>query len=309
MSRSDHSNHERALIIFPGALGDLICLVPAIRRIAARNPGTSLELMARSELARFAVGRLGITRAHSIDRREVGHLFAASSDVSADAREFFGEFDAIYSFFAADYERFRHSLLAIAPGRVNFYPFRPPGHGHVSACYLRAIGEENREPLQSRIDLLPDDLERASHRLADLGLKSGQILLILPGSGSPSKNWPADRFAELAERLALQLSSLVVLGPAEERLERLFLRRGLACLSCLDLGELAGLARLTRGFIGNDSGVSHLAAAAGGCGITIFGATDPLRWRPLGNISVIRRQPIENLTVEELAGLVRSCIV
>lgn len=65
----------RVLIIFPGALGDLICLAPTIAAIARRHRSAELELMARYELAEFAVGRLGITRAHSIDRREVALLF------------------------------------------------------------------------------------------------------------------------------------------------------------------------------------------------------------------------------------------
>jgi ADP-heptose:LPS heptosyltransferase len=265
--------------------------------------------MARPELARFAVGRLGIVRGHSIDRREVAQLFGDRGEESADARQFFGAFVAIYSFFAADDERFRHSLSAIARGKASFYSFRPPGDGHISACYLRAIGEEICEPLQSQIDLLPDDLERASVRLAGVGLDPGQVLLILPGSGSLSKNWPADRFAEVAERFACRLSPLVILGPAEERLDGFFLMGGLACLNGVELGELAGLARLARGFVGNDSGASHLAAAAGSRGITIFGATDPARWRPLGNISVIRREPIENLTVEELMVLLLRTFV
>jgi ADP-heptose:LPS heptosyltransferase len=53
------TGQERLLIIFPGALGDLICGLPAIRAIARRHSQASLELMARAELARFAVGRMG----------------------------------------------------------------------------------------------------------------------------------------------------------------------------------------------------------------------------------------------------------
>ena len=77
---------ERVLVIFPGALGDLICLGPALRALARRHHDATLELMAREELARFAVDRMGvarigitrtgIARSHSIDRREVAALFA-----------------------------------------------------------------------------------------------------------------------------------------------------------------------------------------------------------------------------------------
>src|SRR5580658_3527858 len=130
---------ERLLVIFPGALGDLLCALPAIRTITQHHPEADLELMARAELARFAVGRLGAVHAHSIDRRETCLLFMPSADL-APARAFFGSFDHIYSFFAADDPDFRASLAAVSNGTVTFIPFRPPGDGHIAACYLREAG-------------------------------------------------------------------------------------------------------------------------------------------------------------------------
>src|SRR6266481_6342846 len=94
MAAIDSTSNPRVLVIFPGALGDLLCLVPAVRAIARRNPGATLELIARG---------------HSIDRREVGQLFAADERVSEDARAFFGAFDRVYSFFAADDPNFCRS--------------------------------------------------------------------------------------------------------------------------------------------------------------------------------------------------------
>src|SRR5690349_6924301 len=104
----------RILVIFPGALGDLICLIPAIRSLAARRPGDSVELMARGELAEFASGRIGITRGHSIDRREVTALFVEGAPAGADARRFFQSFNEIISFFAGDNPEFRKSLIRMS---------------------------------------------------------------------------------------------------------------------------------------------------------------------------------------------------
>src|SRR5580692_5203700 len=96
---------QRVLVIFPGALGDLTCLMPALAAISRRHPGASVELMARFELARLVAGRSVVARAHSIDAREVGELF--TEETAEKARGFFGEFDRIYSFFASDDARFR----------------------------------------------------------------------------------------------------------------------------------------------------------------------------------------------------------
>src|SRR5208282_1921802 len=91
----------RVLVIFPGALGDLICLLPALTAISRRHRGASVELMARMELARLAAGRTVVARAHSIDAREVGELFTEAgaqldvTRVNSDARRFFADFDRI----------------------------------------------------------------------------------------------------------------------------------------------------------------------------------------------------------------------
>jgi ADP-heptose:LPS heptosyltransferase len=91
-------------------------------------------------------------------------------------------------------------------------------------------------------------------------------------------------------------------------LEPLFGASGLLTISQVDLIETAALARLSRGFVGNDSGVSHLATAAGAPGLAIFGPTDPARWRPLGRTTVIRREPLSALSPDEVAARISEII-
>jgi heptosyltransferase-3 len=293
---------DRVLVIFPGALGDLMCLLPALAAVSRRHPGASIELMTRFELARLVAGRSVVVRAHSIDAREVGELFTDST--SGGARRFFGEFDRIYSFFASDDARFRARLAEATDAEVSFHPFRPDGDGHVSAGYLRAIGE-SAWPLDARLDPTPDDLAAASRELAQSKCATANLIVIFPGSGSPGKNWPVDKFAALASESGIKgASCVVVLGPAEASIEPMFHEAGFTVLNDLDLPTVAAIARLATAFVGNDSGVSHLAAAVGASGVVIFGPTDPARWRPLsagGRIDIIRREPIDSIEVREVA--------
>ena len=99
-------------------------------------------------------------------------------------------------------------------------------------------------------------------------------------------------------------SVAVILGPAEASIEPIFREAGVAVLKDLDLPTVAALARIAAAFVGNDSGVSHLAAAVGASGVAIFGPTDPVRWRPLGSgqIDILRREPIDSIEVREVAG-------
>jgi ADP-heptose:LPS heptosyltransferase len=294
-------NRDRAhaLVIFPGALGDLVCFTPALRALCLRHRG--LELMAREDLARFAVGRMGIGRnfpsPHSIDRREVSLLFSESQETGT-ARDFFGGFGRIYSFFANENPHFRQSLTGASGAEVSFHAFRPDGAGHAAASYLRALGEPTTK-IESRLEVLPEDRQAASRRLANHGLESQRFALLIPGSGSVHKNWPAPKFAQLASQLQARIPVVIVLGPAEDHLQRYF--ADCAVLTNLELGELAGIAAAALFFVGNDSGVSHLSAAVGTPGVTLFGPSDPDRWRPLGRVDLISRVPIEEINVAEVA--------
>jgi heptosyltransferase-2 len=298
----------RGLIIFPGALGDLICLLPAIQALDGRYPQLKFELMARAELGRFAVQRMGVVAGHSIDRREVALLFSQRGGESEVARQFFRQFDRIDCFFASDNKCFASSLRQAARGDLGLYPFRPPGPGHVTECYLRAIRAGIKYPSDYSIALLPKDLRHAERTLRANGLEPGRFVLVLPGSGSTRKNWPAENFVLLAQRIESIHQVLVVLGPAEIGLAPAFRAHSLSVVSDIELGELAGIARLARCFIGNDSGVSHLAAAAGAPGLVIFGPSDPARWRPLGDVKVIQKEPLQGLSLDHVWSVLRELL-
>jgi heptosyltransferase III len=298
------SRAMRLLVIFPGALGDLICLGPAVRALARRHRDATVELMARAELARFAVGRMSLAAGHSIDRREVSSLFSNDADAEPSVRAFFGQFGRIYSFFAADDHNFRRSLTAAASGEVSFHRFRPPGDGHISRLYLDSIDAPG-DPLESRVDLAQPDFDSADKVLQRVGAAHGKFCVVFPGSGSAAKNWPLDRFIRLACDVSSRAKPIVILGPAEDAVERSFQARGVATLKDLDLEVVAALAHRARAFVGNDSGVSHLAAAAQARGVVIFGPTDPIRWQPLGAVTVLRREPLTALAVAEVLQALR----
>jgi heptosyltransferase III len=297
----------RLLVIFPGALGDLICLGPALRAIARRHHDATLELMARPELARFAIGRMNVAAGHSIDRREVSLLFRDDAGAEPAAHAFFGHFGRIYSFFAADDHNFRQSLSAAACGEVTFHRFRPPGDGHLSRLYLDSIGGCG-DRLESRIDLARTDFDSADEVLEPAGAAHAKFCLVFPGSGSLAKNWPLDRFVKLASDLASFVKPIVILGPAETAMEPHFQERQIVALKGLELEVVAALAHQARAFVGNDSGLSHLAAAAGGRGVVLFGPSDPIRWQPLGAVTILRREPLKALAVGEVLRALRALV-
>jgi ADP-heptose:LPS heptosyltransferase len=127
-------------------------------------------------------------------------------------------------------------------------------------------------------------------------------VLIHPGSGSPAKNWPMARFREVATRLERDGFPVQwILGPNDN------LAVPGPCLTGVDLANLAGALAGSRLYLGNDSGVSHLAAAVGCPAIVIFGPTDPLVWAPAGErVTVVTahevspESPFEPSPIEEV---------
>jgi ADP-heptose:LPS heptosyltransferase len=121
------------------------------------------------------------------------------------------------------------------------------------------------------------------------------VVAVHPGSGSEKKNWPVEKFAALArwmvDELAVQL--IVVQGEADERvvvkLTELLEDRKFALARGLKLVELAAVLERCALFLGNDSGITHLTAAAGAPVVAVFGQASPAIWEPRGeHVRVVR---------------------
>ncbi len=123
-------------------------------------------------------------------------------------------------------------------------------------------------------------------------------LVVAPGSGHPGKNWPLAHYYEVSRALAWEhrLQVIWVAGPAEAALlpylAALARAQGQVLLANQPLEQLAAVLSRSRLYLGNDSGVTHLAAAAGAGGVlALFGPTDPQVWAPWGKQVRILQAP------------------
>lgn len=126
--------------------------------------------------------------------------------------------------------------------------------------------------------------------MRDLGLD--HPIILHPGAGAVWKRWPAQRLGAVARTLRERDHDVALLaGPDDAEAVEATLAHGgpLPVLRSASIRHLAGILSRVRLFVGNDSGVSHLAAAAGAPTIALFGPTDPASWAPLGNVRVLRR--------------------
>jgi ADP-heptose:LPS heptosyltransferase len=268
---------RQSLLIFPGALGDLICFLPALEAIAERDRSRPV-LLCKSDLGPL-VEAAELAKAEAIEGREVAWLFSANPP--DEAERYIRRFAAVECFTGfgdAHVERNLRRWKGTA-GRV--HPFRPPATQHLALHFLECIGVRRSELPEVRVRLPSTALLEAQRKFSQ-SLARRPRLVAHPGSGGSSKRWSREGFVRITENWCRSRGGVVIaLGPAEEAERPFWESRPLSVAAALDLVGLASLLTLADVYLGNDSGASHLAAAAGCRGLVVFGPTDPARWRPL----------------------------
>jgi hypothetical protein len=240
------------------------------------------------------------------DRPEVAALFAGDPAGATRLAGRLGgaELALVYSR-SADLAR---GLAALVPHVVTHDP-APPAGVHASHWLARPLAALGLDAAPDPEPMRATEAEEAEARPLRARLPDG-FVAVHPGSGSPRKTWPADRFAALLDTLAPRGPWLLVQGPSDgEAAARLARRPGAVVargLSPRTLGAVLARAGL---FVGNDSGVSHLAAAWGAPTVALFGPTDPAVWGPVGPRTAVVRAPegrMDALTVAETAAAISS---
>jgi ADP-heptose:LPS heptosyltransferase len=259
-----------------------------------------------------------VDHARSIEDRGLIPFFVRGAELPESWARYFGAFDLFLSYLHDPESVFHDNLRRCSQGRILRGEYRPDeSRGlHATACLL--------EPLKGLGIDAPDPVPRlllppASTREDDI-LPRGQArcLAVHPGSGSESKNWPVVRWNELLRRWTNESGNglLVIAGEAETgRLGETL--RGIAedrFILAQDLPLLELGYRLSRcqGYLGHDSGITHLAAAVGVRGLVLWGPSNLVVWRPCSeNLHVLQpkwKDGLANLGVTEVWDALRQLL-
>jgi len=251
---------KRTLAVHTGGIGDLLLAGPAIAHLGRDG---IVDLAGIPERGRLLQEAGIVQRAFDLDRIDFGSVFAEPSEKLADH---LSQYDDVVIWMQDADGQIARQLSPLCPGTVRCYPGLPPKSEqvHATAYYCGCVGA----PVPSHWLL-----EGTWH------VNQGAGYLIHPGSGGKSKQWPLASFRAVASRFAEAGHAVDwMLGPAEAHLHEALphaKRPG-------TLAEAADLLRQTRLYIGNDSGMTHLASVLGVATVAVFGPTDPLRWGPIG---------------------------
>jgi len=312
---------RRLLIVRLGSMGDIIHTLPAVTALRRAFPEVSIAWMVEERWAELlctlpeprsgprSPRRPLVDRVHTVNTKAWRESLLSTQtweQIAAGLSELRAQrYDAAVDFQGA----VRSALLARWSGAPVIYGVAQPRENVASMFYTRQVIARGNHVVEQNLSLA----EAVAHRSLEMAKIEfphdqavekqcedrlqrdiGDFALLNPGAGWGAKQWPAERYGQVARRLAEEgVRSLINFGPGEETLMRAVeeagkgTAHGIAC----SLTELLALTRRARLFIGGDTGPMHLAAALGIPVVAIFGPTNPARNGPFGTRSIVLRSP------------------
>lgn len=268
------------LIIHQGAIGDFILTFPAVIRLQTYY--RSIDVLCRSGLGKLAK-ELGLAENwHPLEAACWASLY--TDQIDPQIKALLKPYGQIVLFsLSGQLERSIHQATGKPVCRI---PPKPPVHEriHVAQFILDNIFHCGLvRKTDAALDTVPLPVRKNRRQ-------NSRTILLHPGAGSIRKRWPVSNFLQVEAMLKNDgLKPEFILGPAEESLVDELQHADRLVHLLDDLSKLAALLETAGGYIGNDSGASHLAAYLGLPAAVIFGPADPARWTPIGRaVRVVR---------------------
>jgi len=313
----------KILLIRGGALGDFIVTLPTVRLLREKWPDAHIELLGHPRLAEMAIDRFYFNAARSVNHGPLSAFFMPRAVLDPAWMDYIGSFDLVLSYFYDPDQLFGANLQRCEPGQIIAHsPRVPEGFGqpaaHHFAGILKPLGLELGKEADSTLFSLPGDDDAAQAFLSGWKPET-KFVAIHPGSGGESKNWPVESWARLGPQLTAlspDIALLLIEGEADAERAQFLMEawKNLPLLRArwLPLPILTALLKRTSLYLGHDSGITHLAAAARRDlpVIALFGPTDPTVWAPpRTNVHILKGHPtLDNLPIDTVLQTAASLL-
>jgi heptosyltransferase-2 len=278
----------RILVVRGGSLGEFILTCPVFAALRAQFPETAIEVLGYPRIAGLAKAAGLIDEVRSIETRAAAGFFARNAPLDQDLSDYFSDFSVIFSYLYDPDGFFQMNVCKVSTAQFVQGRAKPDEGAtlHASDTFLK--------PLE-RFAIFDAD---AVPRLAlSQRIPQEPMVAIHPNPESGPRAWPESKWRTLVAAIATKSAYRVLLIGDESQM-RLLKRMaselpasrarivGSAASEQLAV-ELGGC----QGFIGHDSGISHLAAALGVPCVTIWGNSNATIWQPRGsNVTVLKNR-------------------
>ncbi|MFL6520704.1 MAG: glycosyltransferase family 9 protein [Chthoniobacterales bacterium] len=266
--------------------------MPAIKLLRDRFPSAHLEILGSKSIAALAEKRFYADAVRSLDSASLAPFFARDSELPAPLTDYFASFDLILSYLFDSERIFETNVRHCGATTFVAGASKLDNSEHAArqlARPLQSIGLSLCDP-SARVFPNNDD-RNAVRNFRDFGAEGAVVLH--PGSGSETKNWPIENWIMLGDVLLAKGRRLIIIaGEADaertQKLRGVWSGKPVQFAENLPLPHLAALVEQML-FVGHDSGISHIAAAVDARCLLLFGWTDPTIWAPTNsNVTVVR---------------------
>jgi len=295
-ARWDWNNVERVLVIRLRSIGDTVLSTPSLFALKRFLPNASIDIVLEDWVAPVLDGFPHVNTVLTVARNKA----AARARLAARLRG--RHYDVVYNLHGGT----TATLLARATGarhRVGYRDYQYARlHNHLSPTSSSLWGREKTHSVEQQLALLGwtgvpvTDRPRTQlavtetasanidQRLKAARLESQAFAVVHPAAAFDTKQWATQHFGlVIAELAARQLPTIVITGPKEtaliEQLQRMS-AGSIIAFANLSLPEVTALLSRARLFVGNDSGIAHMAAAVETPAVVIFGSSNRAHWGP-----------------------------
>ena len=292
------------LVIRPGAIGDALLTFPTLNALRIKYAAKRITFVSNASVLPLAQSWKLADEVSDFEQTQWSELFSTTGIRNSALRELLATTDIAICWLNDPDQLVESNLRQTGVKKIVIAPGRPPEHSFAHVA----------EYLASTIKI-PAKQVRLWHPALPTAPKAGRTIAIHPGSGSEHKNWPIASYAEIIKNLWQEKYEVLLLaGPAEEQ-KLAYLQSHLApppglyrTLVNAPLLEIAQHLQQCQGYLGNDSGITHLAAMLGVPTMAIFGPGSRVsNWEPLGKYVTILQQPDLNyLTTFVVMVIMRS---
>jgi heptosyltransferase-3 len=296
-ARWDWALVRRVLVVRLRSIGDTVLATPSIYALRRFLPDAQIDILLESWVAPVLEGLalvdniITVERASTASRARVARLLRAT------------RYDVAYNLHGGT----TATLLMRAAGakhRVGFSSYQYSRLlNHVAPTPTELWGQEKTHSVEQQLALLGwtgvPVSDRPRTRLAvtekaaasvALRLRAAKVdeakplALIHPAAAFDTKQWATSNFARVVEDLSARgFKAVAIAAPSEKQVITELVENSavhIATFTDLSLPEVAALAARSRLFVGNDSGIAHMAAAVGTPSVVIFGSSNVAHWRP-----------------------------
>lgn len=293
----------RILIIRGGAIGDFILTLPVFQALQETFPDAQVDILGYPNIARLAEISGLVNQTRAIEAQAVAGFFARNGTLDEEWSDYFSQFEIIVSYLYDPDEIFQTNVKRCSKAQFIQGPHRPDEfqEHHATEAFLKPL--EQLAIFQAKdVPSITPKTRPPSRRLV------GSWLALHPGSGSKSKNWPIENWSQLVRRLLThtEWNLLIVGGEADrdelEHLSSTEESQRIQVEFSSPLDELASILTECEGFVGHDSGISHLASALGLPGLVLWGPSNETVWHPRSEeVVVIKHESgLQDLPVDHV---------